>query len=116
MRESVGGEQPVRFEPGQLGSQGLTSAVERSENRAADWTQIGEPPSLGVRFDMAGPADEGGAEITQIDLLGVDGPDGAVGQSEQLHQPSPPAEVFRRMRRRGRSISITSSEVWTRVS
>src|SRR5208337_2684603 len=107
---------PVGFEPGQLGSQGLTSTVERSENGTVDLTQIGEPPSLGVRFDLACPADDGGAEARQIDVLGVDGPDGAVGQGEQFHQPSPPTDALRRIRLRGRSISIASSEVWIRVS
>ena len=80
IKESVGRQQPVGFEPVQLGSQGLTSTVERAENGAADRPQIGEPPSLGVRLDMAGPADDGGAEVVKVDVLGVDGPDGAVGQ------------------------------------
>ena len=58
----------------------------------------------------------GGAEARQVDVLGVDGPDGAVGQDEQVHQPSPPADALRRIRRRGRSTSIASSEDWTVAS
>ena len=51
-----GGDEPVGLEPVQLGCQRLAPPVEGPEHRAADRAQVGEPPALGIRLDVAGPA------------------------------------------------------------
>src|SRR4029079_3371528 len=76
----------------------------------------GEPAAAFVGLDMAGPGDDGVPEGVELDLLGVDGGNGAAGENDEVHHASPPAEALRRMRRRGRSMSMASSDDWTRES
>ena len=84
--------------------------MERPENRAVTGLRSASQRPWSSGSTWLARVMTADAEIVEIDFLGVDGPDGAIGQDEQIHQPSPPAEALRRMRRLGRSISIASSD------
>src|SRR5262249_27077184 len=92
------------------------AAVERTEDRSAHRRQVGPPAAVLARLDVAGPLDRRAAEYAQIDRLGVDRPDGTVGPDEQLHDSAPRPGGMRRIRRRGRSTSMASSDACTRES
>src|SRR3954466_5274078 len=108
---SAGSDEPVLCEPGLFGFQSFATQVERPKNRPGNGREIGNPAALAVGFDMAGPGDVVLTELSEIDLLTVDGPYRAVRKYQEVHQLSPPAVALRRIRRRGRSISISSSVV-----
>src|SRR5882757_7116177 len=106
---SAGSDEPVLCEPRLLSFQGFATQVERPKNRAGNGREIGNPAALAVGFDVAGPGNEGLTQRSEINALGVDRSDSAAGKYHEVHQASPPAVALRRMRRRGRSISISSS-------
>ena len=113
--QSVAGE-PVAFQPVGLGLQGLAAAVERPEERAAHRREVGQPAALLIGLDVAGPGDRRAAEHGEVDRLVVDRPDRPVGLDQELHDSAPDAGALRRIRRRGRSTSMASSDAWTRES
>ena len=68
----------------------------------------------GVGLDVAGAGDRGAAERGQVDRLGVDRPGPSRRARREVHHALPGAGALRRIRRRGRSTSIASSDAWTR--
>src|SRR4051812_31023273 len=112
----AGSEEPVYGKPALFGLQGFATQVEWPKKRASNGREIRNPAALAVGFDVAGPGNQGLTELSEIDVLGVDGPYRAVGKYHEVHQPSPPAVALRRIRRLGRLMSISSSVVCTRAS
>ncbi len=62
-----------------FGLAGFAAPAEGPAARAGDGGQVGEPAAAFVGLDMAGPGDNGVPEGFELDLLSVDGPDGAIG-------------------------------------
>ena len=110
--------------PGSQWRSSQSRSASRASLRRSNGPSTGPPtgvrsacqrPSL-VGLDVAGTGDRGAAEHAEVDRLVVDRPDRPVGLDEQLHEPAPGAGALRRIRRRGRSTSMASSDAWTRES
>jgi hypothetical protein len=75
----------VLLEPRLLGLQRVAAPAERPERWAADRRQVCQPVSLGIGFDMAGPADGEWTEHRQVHGFGIEATDSTIGFNAQDH-------------------------------
>jgi hypothetical protein len=62
-----------------LGIEGLRTSGERTENGSLHRRQVRPPAAVFVGLDVTGTADERDAEAREVDVLGVDTANGAIG-------------------------------------
>src|SRR4051794_9055351 len=92
-RRSVAADrQPKALQPVGLRGQGPRSPRERAEARAARGRQVGPPPPLPVRLDVAGAADRHRAQGGQVDRLAVQAVHHPAGLNPQPHGCPPPPQ------------------------
>src|SRR5688500_17581774 len=79
--------QPAGLQPVLLGGQGLRAPVERPQERATYWREVRPPEFVGIRLDVAGPADGKPAQGGEVHRLRVEAVNLAPAVNHQLHGP-----------------------------